>query len=80
MKKISVHIKALPQKQVKIDTEFIKLDAFLKLCGVAQTGGHAKNIILDGEVSVNGEKCFARGKKLRVGDKVKFDGTVFEVI
>lgn len=80
MKKISAHIKSLSQKQIKIDTDFIKLDAFLKLCGAAQTGGHAKNLILDGEVAVNGEICLARGKKLRVGDKVKFDGAVFEVV
>lgn len=80
MKKISAHIKKIPLKQVKIDTDFIKLDAFLKLCGAVMTGGHAKSVILDGEVAVNGEICFVRGKKLHTGDKVKFDGTVFEVI
>lgn len=80
MKKISAHIKETPLKQVKIDTDFIKLDAFLKLCGAVMTGGHAKTIILDGEVFVNGEICFARGKKLHSGDKVKFNGTQFEVI
>lgn len=80
MKKISAHAKVLPQKQIKIDTDFIKLDAFLKLCGVVSTGGHAKAVILDGEVSVNGDVCLARGKKLRTGDKVRFDGTVFEVV
>lgn len=80
MKKISAHIKELPLKQVKIDTDFIKLDAFLKLCGAVMTGGHAKSVILDGEVAVNGEICLIRGKKLRTGDKVNFDGTVFEVI
>lgn len=80
MKKVSAHIKSLPQKKIKIDTEFIKLDAFLKLCGAVMTGGHAKTVILDGEVEVNGEICLVRGKKLRAGDKVKFDGAVFEVI
>ena len=50
MKKISAHIKKIPLKQVKIDTDFIKLDAFLKLCGAVMTGGHAKSVILDGEV------------------------------
>lgn len=80
MKKISAHSKALPTKQVKIDTDFIKLDAFLKLCGAVMTGGHAKAVVLDGEVFVNGEVCLMRGKKLHKGDNIKFDGTVFEVI
>lgn len=80
MRKISAHVKVLPQKQIKITTDFIKLDAFLKLCGSVQTGGHAKAVIQNGEVFVNNEVCFSRGKKLRIGDKVKFDGTVFEVI
>ncbi len=80
MKKVSAHIKKTPLKQVKIDTDFIKLDAFLKLCGAVMTGGHAKSVILDGEVFVNGEQCIVRGKKLHRGDKVKFDGTQFEVV
>lgn len=80
MKKISAHVRALPQKQIKIDTDFIKLDAFLKLCGEAQTGGHAKMLILDGEVTVNDETCLIRGKKLHKGDKIKLNGTVFEVV
>lgn len=80
MKKINARIKVLPQKQIKITTDFIKLDAFLKLCGSVQTGGHAKAVIQNGEVFVNNEVCFSRGKKLRIGDKVKFDGTVFEVV
>ena len=78
--KISARVKALPTKKVKIDTDFIKLDAFLKLCGAVMTGGHAKSVIIDGEVFVNGEICLMRGKKLHKGDKVKFDGTVFEVV
>lgn len=78
--KISARVKALPTKQVKIDTDFIKLDSFLKLCGAVMTGGHAKSVIIDGEVFVNGEICLMRGKKLHKGDKVKFDGTVFEVV
>lgn len=79
MKRVSAHVKALPQKKVKIDTDFIKLDAFLKLCGAVMTGGHAKSVILNGEVSVNGEVCFVRGKKLHIGDKVKFNSCIFEV-
>ena len=56
---------------IKIDTEFIKLDSLLKLSGVAPTGGAAKIFIQDGEVKVNGEVCFMRGNKIRSGDKVE---------
>lgn len=54
----------------KIQTEFIRLDALLKLASVAQTGGQAKWMIQDGTVSVNGEVCTQRGKKIRSGDTV----------
>ncbi len=66
--KIKARIK---QKQIvtkKIDTPFIRLDSFMKLCGAAATGGHAKIIIQNGEVRVNKEICTQRGKKLRPGD------------
>jgi len=65
---------------VAINTEFIKLDSFLKFCGVAETGGHAKEIItLEQVVYVNGELCTQRGKKLYDGDTVKIDDLIFEV-
>lgn len=51
-----------------ITTEFIRLDALLKLCSLAETGGHAKSMIQNGEVMVNGEVCTMRGKKMRHGD------------
>ncbi len=54
----------------KIQTEFIRLDALLKLAGIADTGGQAKWMIQDGKVSVNGENCTMRGKKIRPGDTV----------
>lgn len=57
-------------KEVKITTEFIKLEAFLKFAGAVSTGGEAKNIIQDSLVQVNGEVCTMRGKKLRPGDEV----------
>ena len=57
-------------KKVPINTEFIKLQDLLKWTGVAQTGGHAKILIQDGLVKVNGEVCLMRGKKLRPGDTV----------
>jgi len=59
---------------ILITTEYIKLDAFLKFCGAAETGGEAKLFISDGLVSVNGATCTQRGKKLRDGDTVQFGG------
>ena len=50
----------------------IRLDQFLKLMDIAQTGGHAKLIIKNGDVKVNGEICTQRGKKLYTGDIVEF--------
>ena len=47
-----------------IKDEYIRLCDALKLCGIAETGGQAKLMILDGEVSVNGEPCLLKGKKL----------------
>ena len=60
-------------EEIKIRTEFIKLDQFLKFCGIAETGGHAKEIVAEGVVFVNGELCLQRGKKLRLGDEVVVD-------
>ena len=55
---------------VKISTEFIKLDQLLKFSGIAESGADAKDMILDEIVSVNGEVCTMRGKKIRPGDRV----------
>lgn len=57
---------------VAIQTEFIKLEAALKLAGAVPTGGMAKNLIAEGEALVNGEVCTMRGKKLYPGDKISF--------
>ena len=57
---------------VKIDTEFIKLDALLKYTGMCSTGGEAKHDIGMGFVRVNGNICTQRGKKLRPGDIILF--------
>ena len=59
---------------IAIHTEFIKLQDLLKFAGATDTGGEAKNLIQDGQVSVNGEVCLQRGKKLRPGDVVYLDG------
>jgi len=54
--------------------DFIKLCDFLKCCGAVESGGHAKALIQAGDVLVNGEVETRRGKKLRSGDRVTFDG------
>ena len=64
-------------RQISIHTEFIRLDALLKLAGEVPTGGVAKEIIQNGEVLVNGEVCTMRGKKLYPGDKFSFDGETY---
>ena len=64
---------------VKISTEYIRLDDLLKLTGEASTGGHAKFLIKGGEVKVNGEICMMRGKKLRAGDSVEYNNKTFMV-
>lgn len=66
--------------QIKIDTEFIKLDSLLKLSGIAPTGGNAKMFIQNGEVKVNGEVCLMRGKKIRSGDRIEIFDEIIEVI
>ena len=60
--------------EIKIETEFIKLDALLKFANLVSSGGEAKIRIAEGEVLVNGEICTIRGKKLRSGDMVELDG------
>lgn len=78
---MKIKVKVAEKKQVskKIDTDFIRLDAFLKMCDAVQSGGHAKIVIQDGEVKVNGEVCTQRGKKLRKGDSAEFERTVYTV-
>ena len=60
--------------EIKITTEFIKLDALLKFASLVGSGGEAKMLIQDEQVLVNGEVCTMRGKKIRPGDVVVFDG------
>lgn len=65
---------------IKIDTEFIKLDALLKFANLVSSGGEAKIRIAEGEVNVNGEPCTMRGKKLRPGDTVTLDGETVKIV
>lgn len=55
---------------INITTEYIKLDQLLKFSALAESGAMAKDMILDGIVSVNGIVCEMRGKKVRAGDTV----------
>lgn len=59
--------------KVQIHTEFIRLQDLLKFSGSVETGGDAKLIIQEGRVSVNGEVCTMRGKKMRPGDRATID-------
>ncbi len=72
--RIVARVKPHPQKEIFIDTDYIRLDAALKLADLVQSGGHAKTVILNEEVKVNGEVCTMRGKKLREGDLATFQG------
>lgn len=67
--------------KIPITTEYIKLDQLLKFAAVAESGAMAKDMIQSGIVSVNGETCLMRGKKLRAGDTVavKFEDGTFEI-
>ncbi len=66
-------------EKIVINTEFIKLDSLLKFAAAVGTGGEAKYVISEGMVSVNGEVCTMRGKKIYPGDRVSFDAFSFEV-
>ena len=64
---------------VYIHTEFIKLEAALKLCNAVPSGGQAKALIQEGNAKVNGEVCTMRGKKLVAGDTFEFMGQKFRI-
>lgn len=66
---------------ININTEYIKLDQLLKFSAVAGSGADAKDMILSGMVSLNGEVCLMRGKKVREGDTVtvRFDDETVEI-
>ncbi|TQQ84583.1 S4 domain-containing protein YaaA [Peptacetobacter hominis] len=66
--------------EIKIDSDYIKLDQALKYADVVSTGGHAKILIQDGFVKVNGEVETRRGKKLRSGDTVEVEGEIITIV
>lgn len=67
-------------KEIKIETEFIKLEQVMKFASMVQTGGEAKMLINQELVLVNGEICTQRGKKIRPGDEIHFDGETYKII
>ena len=77
--KVTVKKKESNAIAVAIQTEFIKLDNALKFANAVESGGMAKTVIQDGRVSVNGEICTMRGKKLYAGDKFSFMGAIYVI-
>jgi len=69
----------MTKEMIPIKTEYIRLDDLLKIGGAVGTGGHAKVVIQDGQVLLNGVVCEQRGKKLRAGDTVQYDNCLYEV-
>lgn len=67
-------------KEIEINTDFIKLDSFLKWTGDVSLGSEAKMFIQDGMVNVNGEVETRRGKKLIKGDTIEFNGETYKII
>lgn len=68
-------------EKIKITTDFIKLQQFLKLASIVGQGSDAKILIAEGMIKVNGEVATQRGKKLYTGDKVEYsEGGSYEVV
>ena len=63
----------MEKSEVKITTEYIKLDQLIKFAGIAYSGAEAKDMVINGCASVNGELCTMRGKKIRPGDAVTLE-------
>jgi ribosome-associated protein len=66
-------------REFKLTSEYIELVKLLKLFGIAETGGHAKNIVQDGEVFLNGTREFRKRAKLRNGDKIDVLGETIKI-
>lgn len=65
---------------IKLREEFIKLGQALKAANLVEDGVEAKDVILEGLVKVNGEVDTRRGRKLRGGDVVSFNGEEIQII
>lgn len=77
--RFNVKVAKKEQKKVVITTDFIRLDAAMKLANMTTTGGIAKMIIQDGLVKVNGEVCLSRGKKLHDKDTVEYERVIYTI-
>lgn len=66
--------------RIVIHTEYITLAQFLKYSGAVETGGEAVMAVRAGDVKVDGEVCFMRGKKLRGGEVIEIDGESYQVV
>ncbi len=66
-------------RKILINTEYIKLDQFLKLAEIVSSGGEARFYIMENPILVNGESENRRGRKLRPGDTVKIPEGTFEI-
>ena len=75
--KVTFKKKSVKEIPVVISTDYIKLESAMKLANIVPSGGSAKLEIQEGYVTVNGEVCTMRGKKLYPGDKFSFDGDVY---
>lgn len=78
---MKIKVKVVPKEHQEfiLKGDYIRLDDLLKNVSVVNTGGHAKIVIQDGEVKVNGEVCTMRGKKLRSGDSVEYERIIYDV-
>lgn len=77
--KIKVKVAPKEHKEFILKGDYIRLDDLLKNVGVVNTGGHAKIVIQEGDVKVNGEVCTMRGKKLRRGECAEYERIIYDV-
>lgn len=77
--KIKVKVVPKEHKDFILKGDYIRLDDLLKNVGVVNTGGHAKIVIQEGEVKVNGEVCTMRGKKLRRGEFAEYERIIYDI-
>lgn len=66
--------------EIEISTDTIRLGQFLKLANLVDSGSDAKFLLAEGELSVNGEAETRRGRQLRNGDVVEYDGIEVRVV
>lgn len=78
--KFKLKIAERHEEIIKIKTDYIKLDSLLKFSGIAESGSFAKMMIEESIIKVNGERCTARGKKIRNGDIVSVRNIDLKVI